>query len=122
MMGVTLKIMFIYYQFMILDDKYFSKCVCLLQLHLQDQNLIESSCTYVVDLSNPPSPHFYDYRLYTRAVLVLCCICVFSFINRIRNVKRFTTYLVSFIQNTTTNSIKVSSIGVFFIFQVFALQ
>ena len=54
MMAALLKYMFIYYQCMMLDDKSFRKCVCVLAATLTrskiNWELNESSCTYVLGL------------------------------------------------------------------------
>jgi hypothetical protein len=54
MMAAMLKFMIIYYQFIMLDDKSFRKCVCVLAATLTDQKLFESSCTYVLGLKILP--------------------------------------------------------------------
>ena len=55
MMPTMLKFMLIYDQFiMMLDDKSFRKCVCVLAATLTDQKLFESSCTYVLGLKILP--------------------------------------------------------------------
>ena len=62
---------------------------------------LDSSCTNVRGL-------FYDIRLYTLSCSSGVVLCVFHYINEIRNVRRLITYLFYFIQyiNTTTHSIK----------------
>ena len=82
-MAGMFKFMFIYNQFMMLDDKSFRKCVCVFAATLTKSN---------INL---------DFLLYTLSCSSGVVLCVFHYICEIRNVRRLITYLFYFIQCIT---------------------
>ena len=101
-----LKLMFIYNQFMILDDKSFRKCVFVFAATLT-RSKHNWGFVYLCIRSKDfvPISMISDY-IHWAALAVW--FCVFHYIDEIRNVRKLVTFLFCFIQyiNTTTHSIK----------------
>jgi hypothetical protein len=64
-MAAMLKLMFIYNQFMMLDDKSFWKCVCGVFAATLTKSKINWGFVFLCIRSKDFCPHFYDFRLYT---------------------------------------------------------
>ena len=94
MMAAILKFMFVYNQIMILDDKSFKRCVCDFAATLTRSNInLEFVYLCISSKDFAPISAISYYNVYTLSCSSGVVLCVFHYIDEIRNVRSLITFL-----------------------------